>query len=42
MIKKRENCGINHKYYDCFLEHTNFKDNVCVVTKIINTSLMKS
>ena len=30
----------NYKYCNCFLEYTN--KNVCVVTKIINTSLMKS
>ena len=45
--KKCETCGIKYKYRYCFLEYTNFKDdlieyNVCLVTKIINTSLMKS
>ena len=38
--------GIKYKYYDCFLEHTIFRDNLreykCVVTKIINASLTKS
>ena len=24
--KKRETCGIKHKYCGCFLEYTNFKD----------------
>ena len=40
-------CGIKYKYCGCFLEYTNFKDNLieykcCVLTKIINTCLMKS
>ena len=26
--KKCETCGIKYKYYDCFLEYTNFKDNL--------------
>ena len=26
--KKCETCGINHKYYICFLEYANFKDNL--------------
>ena len=26
--KKRETCGIRYKYYDCFLEYTNFKDDL--------------
>ena len=39
-------CRIKYKYCDCFLECTNFKEdlynlNVYVVTKIINKSLMK-
>ena len=42
--KKFETCGIKLKYCNYFLEYINFKDdfteyNVCVVTKIINTSL---
>ena len=28
MIKKCETCRIKYKYWDCFLEHTNFKDNL--------------
>ena len=28
MIKKRETCGIKYKYCDCFLEYTNFKDDL--------------
>ena len=40
--KKCETYGIKYKHCHCFLEYTNFKDdlmeyNVCVVTKIINT-----
>ena len=27
-IKKSESCGINYEYYDCFLEYTNFKDDL--------------
>ena len=26
--KKCETCGIKYKSYDCFLEHTNFKDDL--------------
>ena len=26
--KKSESCGINYEYYDCFLEYTNFKDDL--------------
>ena len=26
--KKWETCGIKYKYYDCFHEYTNFKDNL--------------
>ena len=26
--KKCETCGIKYKYYDCFLEYTNFKDDL--------------
>ena len=25
---KCETCGIKYKYYDCFLEYTNFKDDL--------------
>ena len=28
MIKKCETCGTKYKYCDCFLEYTNFKDNL--------------
>ena len=28
MIKKFETCGIKHKYCNCFLEYTNFKDKL--------------
>ena len=28
MIKKCETCRIKYKYYDCFLEYTNFKDDL--------------
>ena len=28
MIKKCENCRIKYKYFDCFLEHINFKDDL--------------
>ena len=28
MIKKCETCRIKYKYCDCFLEYTNFKDDV--------------
>ena len=46
-IIKNVKLGISYKYCNCFFEYTNFKDdliesNVCVVTKIINTSLTKS
>ena len=27
-IKKCETCGIKYKYCDCFLEYTNFKDDL--------------
>ena len=43
--KKCETCGIKYKYCDCFLEYTNFKDDLIeykVVTKVVNESLMKS
>ena len=45
--KKWETFKIQYKYYECFLKYTNFKDdlkktNVCVVTKVINTSPMKN
>ena len=26
--KKCETCGIKYKYHDCFLEYTNFKDDL--------------
>ena len=26
--KKWETCRIKYKYYECFLEYTNFKDNL--------------
>ena len=26
--KKRETCGIKYKYWDCFLEYTNFKNDL--------------
>ena len=46
-IIKNVKLGISYKYCYCFFEYTNFKDDliesdVCVVTKIINTSLTKS
>ena len=28
VIKKCETCGIKCKYCDCFLEYTNFKDDI--------------
>ena len=28
MIKKCETCRIKYKYWDCFLEYTNFKDDL--------------
>ena len=28
MIKKCETCGIKYKYCDCFLEYTNFEDDL--------------
>ena len=28
IIKKCETCGIKYKYCDCFLEYTNFKDDL--------------
>ena len=28
--KKCEICGIKYKYWDCFLEYTNFKDDLIV------------
>ena len=28
IIKKYETCGIKYKYCNCFLEHTNFKDDL--------------
>ena len=45
--KKCETCKIKCKYCDYYLEYSDFKDdlinlNVCVETKIINKSLMKS
>ena len=27
-VKKCETCGIKHKYCDCFLKYTNFKDDL--------------
>ena len=27
-VEKCEICGIKYKYCDCFLEYTNFKDNL--------------
>ena len=45
--KKCESCGSKYQYCDCFLEYANFKHDlrentkVCVVTKIINTSLIQ-
>ena len=44
--KKCKTCGIKYKYWDCFLEYTNVKDDLIeykfrAVTKIINTSLTK-
>ena len=44
-VRKYKTCKIEYKYCDCFLEYTNFKDdltNVYVVTRIITKSLMKS
>ena len=44
-VKKYKTCKIECKYCDCFMEYTNFKDdltNAYVVTRIINKSLMKS
>ena len=44
-VRKYKTCKIEYKYCDCFLEYTNFKDdltNVYVVTRIIIKSLMKS
>ena len=35
--KKCETCGIKYKYCDCFLEYTNFKDNL-IEYKICNKS----
>ena len=26
--QKCENCGIKYNYFNCFLEYTNFKDNL--------------
>ena len=45
--KKCETCRIKYKYCHCFLEYTNFKDDLieyrCLCCKkIISTSLMKS
>ena len=45
--KKCEACRIKYNYFNGFLKYKNFKDdliitNVCVVTKIINTSLTKT
>ena len=45
--KKCETCGITYKVCDCFLEYTNFKDDLleykCLChKKIINKSLMQS
>ena len=46
--KKCETCGIKYKYCDCFLEYTDFKNNLIEyknwqkVTKIINITLTKS
>ena len=44
-VRKYKTCKTGYKYCDCFLEYTNFKDdltNVYVVTRIIIKSLMKS
>ena len=44
-VRKYKTCKTEYKYCDCFLEYTNFKDdltNVYVVTRIITKSLMKS
>ena len=44
-VRKYKTCKTEYKYCDCFLEYTNFKDdltNVYVVTRIIIKSLMKS
>ena len=35
--KKCETCGIKYKYCDCFLEYTNFKENL-IEYKICNKS----
>ena len=44
--KKFKTWRIKYKYCDCFFEYTYFKDDLieykCVVTKIINASLVKS
>ena len=29
--KKWETCGIKYKYCDCFLEYTNFKDDLIIM-----------
>ena len=38
--KKWKTCGMEYKYCNCFIEY--LKDDVYVVTKIVNKSLMKS
>ena len=44
--KKCGTCRIKYRYCNCFLEQINFEDNlieyICLVTKIIITSLMKN
>ena len=47
MIKKCVTYIIKYQHFNCFLEYTNFKDDllntyVYIVTKIINKSLMKN
>ena len=45
--KNCETCRIQYKYWDCFLEYTNFQDNLieykCLcLSKIINKTSMKN
>ena len=35
MTKKIETCGIKYKYYDCFLQYTNFKDDLIEYKRLI-------
>ena len=45
VYKNCETYGIKFKYCSCFVEYTDFKDDlikVCVLTKSISKSLMKS